>query len=87
VTLDFAHPGLDCSETLSVGDVVGHDDTVGAFVVRRGDGFKAFLASSVPDLELDGLAVDINGSDLEVNTNSGHEVLSEEVVLLKWSEL
>jgi hypothetical protein len=43
------------------------------------------LAGSVPDLELDGLAVDINSPDLEVNTDSGHEVLSEEVVLAEWS--
>ena len=61
--LDFAHPVLDGAEALSVGDVVGDDDTVSALVVAAGDGLEALLAGGVPDLELDGLSVDINGSD------------------------
>ena len=85
VALDLPHPGLYSRETFSVRNVIGHDDAMGALVVGRGNGFKAFLAGSVPDLELDGLAVDINSPDLEVNTDSGHEVLSEEVVLAEWS--
>lgn len=63
VLLDLAHPVLDGAEALSVGDVVGDDDTVGALVIAAGDGLEALLAGGVPNLELDGLSVDINGSD------------------------
>jgi len=61
--LDFAHPVLDGAEALSVGNVVGHDDTVGTLVIAAGDGLKSLLASGIPDLKLNGLSIDINGSD------------------------
>ena len=63
VFLDLAHPVLDGAEALSVGDVVSDDDAVGTLVVAAGDGLEALLAGGVPNLELDGLSVDINGSD------------------------
>lgn len=53
---------------------------MGSFVVRSGDGLEAFLASSVPNLELDLLTININGLNFEVNTNGGHEVISELIV-------
>lgn len=79
--LDFSHPGLDRCEALSVRDIVRHDDSVSTLVVAGGDGLEALLASSVPNLQLDRLAVDVNRSDLEVHTNRRHEVLSEHIVL------
>lgn len=33
VALDFTHPGLDSSETFSVSDIVGDNNTVSALVV------------------------------------------------------
>ena len=92
VLLDLAHPVLDGAEALSVGDVVGHDDAVSALVVAAGDGLEAFLASGVPNLELNGLSVDIDGPDFlqtrlaregstyEVDADCGHEVVCEHVV-------
>ena len=80
VLLDLVHPVLDRGEALAVSDVVSYDDTVSALVVGRGDGLEALLAGGVPDLQLDGLSVDLDSTDLEVNANSGHEVVCEHVV-------
>jgi hypothetical protein len=82
VLLDFAHPGLDSGEALSVGDVVGDYDTVGTLVVARCDRLEALLASSVPDLQLDSLCVDVNGANLEIYSNGWHEVVCENIVLI-----
>lgn len=92
VLLNLAHPVLDGAEALSVGDVVGHDDSVSALVVAAGDGLEALLAGGVPNLELNGLSVDIDGPDFlqtwlareggtyEVDSDCGHEVVCEHVV-------
>ncbi len=48
--LDLAHPVLDGAEALSVGDVVGHNDTVSSLVVAAGDGLESFLTSGIPNL-------------------------------------
>lgn len=61
--LDLAHPVLDGAEALSVGDVVGHNDTVSSLVVAAGDGLESLLTSGIPNLQLDGLAVNLDGSD------------------------
>ena len=46
VLLDFAHPCVHRVEGVSVGDVVGHDDTVGSLVIGGGDSLKALLSGS-----------------------------------------
>ena len=48
VLLDFAHPVVDGSEGIFVRHIVGHDNSVCALVVRRGDGLEALLSSRVP---------------------------------------
>jgi hypothetical protein len=63
VFLDLVHPVLDGAEALAVCDVVGDDDAVGALVVAAGDSLEALLAGGVPNLELDGLSIDLDGSD------------------------
>ena len=95
VLLDLVHPVLDGGEALTVGDVVGHDNTVGALVVAASDGLEPLLAGGVPltvkamyDLELDGLAVNFNSPDFlgsfisyEVDSDGGHKVVSENIIL------
>ncbi len=80
VLLDLVHPVLDGGEALAVGDVIGHDDAVCALVIAAGDRLEALLAGGVPNLQLDGLAVNLDGADLEVDSDGGHEVVSEDIV-------
>lgn len=67
VSVDFLQPLLNVGVGVPVSDVVDYYDTVSTSVVRRGDGPESLLSGSVPNLELDGLAFELNGSDLEVN--------------------
>ena len=62
VLLDLVHPVFDGAEALTVREVIGHDDAVSALVVAARYGLEALLASGVPNLELNSLAVNLNCS-------------------------
>lgn len=80
VLLNLIHPVLDGAEALAVSDVVGDNDAVSALVVAAGDRLEALLSCSVPDLQLNRLAVHLDRADLEVDSDGGHEVVCEHVV-------
>jgi hypothetical protein len=63
-----------------VGDIVDEKDTHRAAIIGRRDGAEALLASSIPDLELHALAIELNGANLEVDANSGDEGRGEGVL-------
>jgi hypothetical protein len=71
VAVDLVEPLLDVVKGFVVGDVVDDDDAVGAAVVRGGDGAEALLSGGVPNLELDCLAVELDGTNLEVDADGG----------------
>eukprot|EP00163_Fabomonas_tropica_P022923 TRINITY_DN4015_c0_g2_i2.p1 TRINITY_DN4015_c0_g2~~TRINITY_DN4015_c0_g2_i2.p1 ORF type:complete len:116 (-),score=8.99 TRINITY_DN4015_c0_g2_i2:275-622(-) len=73
-------PLLDIVERLLISDIVDNNDTMCTTVVRGCNGTETFLASGIPDLQLDGLAVKLNGADLEIDTNGGDVRLSVGVV-------
>ena len=81
VFLDLSHPVLNSAKRVTAGDIVGHNDTVGTLVVAGGDSLEAFLASSVPNLQLNCFAVNFVVANLEVHTDGGHEVISEDIIL------
>ena len=56
---------------------------MGTLIITTGDGFKSLLTGSIPNLEFNGLSIDINGSDFEVNTDGRHEVVVEHIILYK----
>lgn len=60
--------------------VIYNNDPVRPPVVGRGDGPKPLLAGRVPDLELDGLAVQIDGPNFEVHTDGADVALRVGVV-------
>ena len=63
-----------------VGDIVYQQDAHGAAVVGGGDGAEALLAGRVPDLQLDALAIELDGPDLEVDADGGDEGRGEGVL-------
>lgn len=71
--VDFSQPVFNVLEGLAVGDVVNQDDSVGTLVVGGGNGFESLLSSGVPDLEFDGAAVQVEGANLEVDSDGGEE--------------
>ena len=54
---------------------------MGALIVAGGDRLEALLASGIPDLQLADLLVDIDRTDLEIDTDCRHEVLLELIIL------
>lgn len=78
--LDLHQPVVDVQESLGFGDIIDHDNPLGPLVIGTGDGLEAFLPGGVPDLGLDGLAVEIEGPDLEVDSDGGEEVFVEDLV-------
>jgi len=67
-------------ERLRVGGVVHDDDAVRAAVVGAGDGAEALLTSRVPDLQLDGLAIELDRPNLEVDADRADVALGVGVV-------
>jgi hypothetical protein len=62
-----------------IGDIVDEQDAHGAAVVGSGDGAETLLAGGVPDLQLDALAVELDGPYLEVDADGGDEGGGERV--------
>ena len=60
-------------ETLLIRHIVDQQDSHGTSVVSSSDGAEALLTSSIPDLQLDALVVELDGADLKVNANGGDE--------------
>ena len=56
-------PLLYIVEGLIVCNIVNNNDTVGTTVIRRGDCAETFLPSGIPNLKLDSLAIELNGTD------------------------
>lgn len=71
VVAELLEPSRDVLVSLVLADIVNEEGTDGTTVVGGGDGAVAFLTSSIPDLRLDGLGVDLNGSRGELDTDGG----------------
>jgi hypothetical protein len=80
VAVDLLEPLLDVGEGGLVGDVVDDDDAVRSTVVTGRDGTEALLSGGIPNLQLDGLAVELNGADLKVHSNGADVALCVGVV-------
>lgn len=80
VAVNLLQPLLDVVEQLLVSDVVYNDDAVSATVVGGSNGTEPLLASGIPDLQLDGLTIQLDRTDLEVNTDGQNVVRSVRVV-------
>ncbi len=81
--VDFTHPLRNLSKGVSIGDVVSDNNTVSSLVITAGDSFKSLLSSSVPNLKLDSFSIDNYCSNLKVDSNGRHEIIVEDVVLVR----
>jgi len=73
VLFNIRVPRADIIEGLFIGNIVHEQNAHGASVVSSSNSAEALLASSIPNLEFDALAVELDGTDLEVDSNSGDE--------------
>ena len=54
---------LDIIKGIGIGHVVNDNNAVRTAIIRRGNGAETFLSGRIPNLQLDRLAVQINGAD------------------------
>jgi len=80
VLLNVSDPVPDVVEGLLIGDIVHEQDSHGTSVVGSSNGSEALLSSSIPNLQFYALALQVNGSDLEVNANGCDEAGRERVI-------
>lgn len=71
VVSQLLQPPVDIVVGLVLADVVDEEGTDGATVVGRGDGPVALLTSSIPDLCLDGLGVDLDRASRKLHADGG----------------
>lgn len=63
-----------------IGHVVDQENTHRATVVGGRDGSETFLASCIPDLQFHSLAIQLDCTDLEVDTDGCNEGRGERVL-------
>ena len=80
VLVDLLHPLTDLGERVPIGQVIGDNDTVRTSIIARRDSLETILTSGIPNLQLDGLAIDLDRADLEVDTNGRHEAIMEDII-------
>mmetsp|Transcript_15475 Transcript_15475/g.30563 ORF Transcript_15475/g.30563 Transcript_15475/m.30563 type:complete len:222 (+) Transcript_15475:36-701(+) len=80
VLLDLPDPVPDVVEGLLVCNVVHKQYSHRSSVVSRGDGAEALLPRRVPDLQLELLALLLDGADLEVDADGGDEGRGERII-------
>ena len=76
ILVHFGKPVFNVFEGLPICDIINEDDSMGSLVVWSCDRLKPFLASSIPNLKLDGASSRLESSDFEVNTDGGQETKS-----------
>jgi hypothetical protein len=77
----FVPLGGDAGEGCGVGKVEDEHDSVAILEVGGNDGTIFFLSGSVPDVELDGLILDVDISDLEIDSGDGGCLVGQELAL------
>ena len=79
----FTHPFWNLGEWITISDIIGYYNTVSTFIITTCNCFKSLLTGSIPNLQFNCLSINIDCSDFEVHTNSGHEIIIENVILYK----
>lgn len=63
ISVNFVQPLLYVVEGFRVRHVIHHDNAVRTAIVRGGNSSEAFLSGSVPNLEFNGLSIELNSAD------------------------
>lgn len=71
VVAQLLQPSCDVLIRLVLADIVNEEGAYSAAVVGRGNGTVSFLTSSIPDLCLDSLGVDLDGARGEFDADGG----------------
>mmetsp|Transcript_24079 Transcript_24079/g.75448 ORF Transcript_24079/g.75448 Transcript_24079/m.75448 type:complete len:263 (+) Transcript_24079:560-1348(+) len=75
VAVDLVEPLLDVVEALLVRHIIHHNNAVSPAVVAAGDCAEALLPGSIPNLQLDHLALELHGANFKVDADGGDVAL------------
>ena len=70
--VDLLDPILKIIKRFLICHRIYKNNSSSSFIVGLGDSLKSFLAGSIPYLHLDFDAINVNGLDLEVDSDRGH---------------
>ena len=73
----FLQPPVDIVVSLVLTDIVDEKSTDSTPIVSGGDGTVTFLTSSIPNLSLDRLGIDLDRAGSELDTDGGLRVQVE----------
>ena len=73
--------GVGTLETLFINQAEADQEAICVRIRKGSESSEILLTGSVPNLQLDRLAVNLVVANLEVNTDGGHEVVSEDIIL------
>jgi hypothetical protein len=71
VLLNLGDPVANGFKRAAISDIIDEEDSLGTTEIGSGNGAEALLAGSVPNLELDASAINIDVLDLEIDPDSG----------------
>lgn len=80
VLLDFFEPSGEVGECVPSRDVVDEECAGRTSVIRSRDRLKGFLASGVPDLQLNVFLLDLNGTSTKLNSDGQIVLLTESLI-------
>ena len=80
IILELSQPFLHVFKGLALGNIESNDGSNSPTIVCIGDGSETLLACGIPDLILDGLALDKCGFGGELDSNGGLRVHIEGVI-------
>jgi hypothetical protein len=80
ISIDFIHPLLHVVETFLISNIIDYNNPMCSTVIRRSYGPKSFLARRIPNLELNRFAIKLQGSNLEINSDSTDVALCVRVI-------
>lgn len=69
--LNLGDPVANGFKRAAISDIIDEEDSLGTTEIGSGNGTEALLAGSVPNLELDASAINIDVLDLEIDPDSG----------------
>jgi hypothetical protein len=79
---ELIDPMLDVSECITICDIVYHDSSMCASVVASRNWLKSLLTSSIPDLKLHSLAVNVQHFKLEIDPDCSSIVFIEYIICI-----
>lgn len=76
---------FDIFKCFCLGNIVGHNNTISSFVIRRCDSFESLLSCSIPNLYFNSFVSQLDCFEPEVHSDRRNIVLTKRIILQIYS--